>query len=77
MPPWSDFLIKSSGKYLGVIIGPNDANDNWEKPLAKFCERVAQIAGQDLPMQPAASKFASKAVSVLGYIAQLLPPPLE
>jgi len=76
LPPWSDFLIKSSGKYLGVIIGPNDANDNWEKPLAKFCERVTQIAGQDLPMELAASKFASKAVSVLGYIAQLLPPPL-
>jgi len=41
VPEWQALKIASCEKYLGIYIGPGaTAVLNWEKPLAKACERV-------------------------------------
>ena len=68
--------IKDKGKYLGIYLGPGVYPDlNWELPIAKFEDRVAQIAAQGWPLAMIPGRFAAKALSVLGYIAQFQPPP--
>jgi len=66
------------GKYLGMYIGPGVLPEtNWESPSRKFEERVSQIASSGLPAALIPYQFVSKAVSVLGYIGQLLGPPAK
>jgi len=72
---WEFFTIESSAKYLGFFLGPNASEKQWAGPIAKFKERTHEIWQRDLPPPLSAARFNSRAVSVLGYIAQLVPPP--
>ena len=38
-PEWSDFIVKSVGKYLGFVIGPGSETTSWTKRLDKFTAR--------------------------------------
>jgi len=72
---WEFFKIVSSAKYLGFFLGPSAAEKQWASPIAKFKERTDEIWQRNLPAPLSAARFNSRAVSVLGYIAQLVPPP--
>ena len=70
--------IRDKGKYLGMFIGPGVSPDtNWDVPIGKFMERAAHLAAQGWPIEMIPNQFSSKAVSVLGYVAQLQPPPVQ
>ena len=63
------------GKYLGISIGPAANDRNWHAPVKKFLDRSSQIGSESLLFHLSASQFAFRAISVLGYVAQFLPPP--
>ena len=75
IPEWSNFQIRSSAKYLGIHIGPKLGGLNWYAPICKFVARTEEVANRHLPLALASAQFASKALSVLGYVGQLMPPP--
>jgi len=74
-PVWRDMTVCAAAKYLGFYLGPSSAPLQWTKALAKFRDKVNQIHSYQLPAELAASQFRIKAVPILGYIAQLVPPP--
>ena len=76
-PPWKDIDITDHAKYLGIYLGPKSASHQWTKALAKFQDRVSNIHSLHLPANLAKSQFTSRAIPILGYIAQLVPPPVE
>jgi len=53
----------------------NNSSYQWAGPLAKFKARVQDIGQQGLPLPLCAARFNSRAVTVLGYVAQLVPLP--
>ena len=63
------------GKYLGLFVGPKAGDNNWTAPTAKFLARTQQISCESLPLELAAGQFTSRAVSMLGYVGQFMPPP--
>ena len=74
-PRWSGFRISNVGKYLGFQMGPLGGEVQWKEPLEKLRVRTREIKTQNLPLAIAASRFAIRALPVLGYKAQLCPPP--
>ena len=54
---------------------PSLGGKNWEGPMNKFMARVDDIAKMRAPLVHACSLFKSRAVSVLGYVAQIATPP--
>jgi len=75
-PEWANFQISNVGKYLGFQMGPKAGELQWKAPLDKFKNRVREIHSESPPLGLVGSRLASKATSVLGYIAQLasIPP---
>ena len=53
------------------MLGPKAGGDQWSEPLEKFKVRVREIRADGLSPGMAASRFATRAVPVLGYKAQL------
>ena len=74
-PGWCNFQMANTGKYLGFCLGPKSSLLQWKEPLEKFKARVSEAKASSVPTALAGSVFASRAVSVLGYKAQLVPPP--
>ena len=74
IPEWKNLRLAPLGKYLGIYIGPKLGGINWVAPMAKAFVRVEDILAQKPPLDMACSSFNSKALSVLGYVAQLTPP---
>ena len=75
IPAWSEFGIANAAKYLGFVLGPRAGLSQWAEPLKKFQFRVDQIARSGDSAAVSFRQYSSKAVSVLGYVAQLVPPP--
>jgi len=75
VPLWRGMKIQACAKYLGFYLGPKAGSAQWEKPIAKFQKRCRQLNVEDLPLKMAISRFSYSAVPVLGYVAQLVPPP--
>ena len=71
-PEWRDLQVRKQGKYLGFILGPNAAQDGWEKPLAKFERAVKQWATLRLGIAMNVIAFNTFIVPILEYVAQLL-----
>ena len=67
--------ITNVAKYLGIMMGPQASTRQWNAASRKFMSRVSDIHALKLHPSLASRQFASKAVSVLGYIAQVVPPP--
>ena len=75
VPSWANLQICSQAKYLGIYLGPVVGGKNWEAPMNKFIGRVEEIAQTRAPLEYACALFKSKALSVLGYVAQICKPP--
>ena len=70
-PAWASFQITNVGKYLGFQMGPLAGELQWKAPLEKFKMRVGEIHSESPPLALVGSRLASKATSVLGYVAPL------
>ena len=75
IPEWTYFKVTNHGKYLGVYLGPDSAGHQWITPIQKFRDRVTMINASKGPLSLAALQFNTKALSVLQYVGQLVPPP--
>ncbi len=71
LPEWGSFKILSSAKYLDFYIGPAAKEHSWVAPLAKFDKQVRQIAAAGLSAAVSSLLYSSRAVSVVGYVAQI------
>ena len=71
LPKWKSFNIASRGKYLGFHLGPTSAAMQWVAPSAKWRLRAKAIASTHSPAAAAAHLYNTRAVPVMGYIAQL------
>ena len=67
--------IADTAKYLGFLSGPAAGANQWKLALEKFSKRCRQINDLALPVSFAIRHFKFKAIPVLGYLAQLTPPP--
>jgi len=47
----------------------------WKAPMEKYKQRVREVKAEALPLGMAAAQYASRAIPVLGYVGQLVPPP--
>ena len=56
-------------------MGPGAGSRQWDSPLAKYKLRVEEIAASGAPAVLAVHHYNTRAVSVLGYVAQFIPPP--
>jgi hypothetical protein len=70
-----NFQLGSKGKYLGISNVPRLAGINWEAPMNKAFARIEEIRANRPPLTLACRSFQSKALSVLGYVSQIIPPP--
>ena len=75
MPPMGGIPDCDSAKYLGFYLGPKAGERQWVAPISKFRNRAREIAGSGTPLGLVGPEFASRAVPVLGYVGQLVPPP--
>jgi hypothetical protein len=75
LPDCTHFKILPTARYLGIYLGPLAGEQQGVAPLAKLKDRISDIHAQKLPCALAVSKFISKGVPVLGYVAQVVPPP--
>ena len=76
VPQWAAMKIQGTAKYLGAFIGPRAGTQFWKAAIQKFKSRCVQIKQMGLPIGLATARFNTHAVSVLGFLAQLAPPPL-
>ena len=67
--------IVNVAKYLGIMMGPHSSKRQWNAASRKFMARVADIHSLKPPPAIASIQYSTRAISVLGYIAQLVPPP--
>ena len=74
IPEWAHFEIACSGEYLGFQLGPSSGPSQWSSAIAKYKLRVQSINASGDSARLAISNYNKKAVPVLGYLAQLLPP---
>jgi len=74
-PGWNFFRVENSAKYLGLYLGPSAGHKQWAAPIAKFRDRASGIGSVKMPMDLSARRFNTRAVTVLGYVGQLVPPP--
>ena len=70
-PLWQQFHIHNRGKYLGLFIGPEAGQVQWDAALTKCKARVLEVKTSSPPLAMLGNQFASKAISVLGYVGQL------
>ena len=74
VPGWANIIIKDSAKYLGFIVGPTAGAVQWDGALEKFNGRCIALRLSEQPLSLKVGQFSGRAISVLGYIAQLVPP---
>ena len=73
---WVPFKVVPSGRYLGFQLGPETRVCQWTSALRKFSTRAKSIGALHVGDSLSAHMYNSQAVSVLGYLFQLvLPPP--
>ena len=74
----SDAPVLGSTPFLGFPSGPSATESQaWQAPVAKRLARTRAIIASGAPPSVAAAMFNSRAVSVMGYIAQFIPPPVS
>ena len=75
IPEWENIGIANHGKYLGIVLGPRANLHQWTEPLSKFKKSVSDINKANLPAALSVVNYNRKAATVLGYVAQVWPPP--
>lgn len=78
IPEWAGFRIRISHAYLGPAIGPGASDSMWEKPIAKYWERVLRIAACGLSAFYSVLAYNTYAGPCLDYLCQMywVPPSL-
>ena len=74
-PSWSAFLIKPRAKYLGFWVGLLTKHQVWSEAANKWVSRALDLAHAGIAPSLAIREYNSRAVSCLGYLAQLKEPP--
>ena len=75
IPDWSDFKVVSCAKYLGFVLGPQAKESQWSDAVIKWDRRSRDIGASHCGPTLACFLYNHTALPVLGYRAQLLPPP--
>ena len=73
VPQWANVRIQDSGEYLGFWVGPKIKEKVWSKAEAKWDSRARSIAAAKLAPSLGVEQYNSRAVSTMGYVAQLFP----
>ena len=66
--------FRPSLKYLGMLIGPDCLNENWEQVLCDFLATSRFISSLDCGLLTKISLYNMLAISKLSYVASFLPP---
>ena len=74
-PSAKDFRVKTSGKYLGIFIGPDAADSSWCLPLRNFLARARDIRSLGLGVITSLRLFNQQCLPVLSFVASVLPIP--
>ena len=74
IPERSNFKLALSAKYLGFHLGPKSGAIQWTAAVRKWQERAKDIASSHMGALLASLTYNSRAIAVLGYITQLVPP---
>ena len=77
VPEFQDFLISSSGKYLGWHLGRDSVELSFQDPIKKFVHRVHEIVAGNAPAPTAIVRYNQRAVPVLSFVSQFACPPVE
>ena len=72
---WPQIAWSDAGKYLGFWIGPGKGHRSWDKPAAKFHERLGDWRWGELGLHDAMSTYGTYVLPVLLFVAQLKSPP--
>ena len=64
-----------AGNYLGCFLGPLAGVQQWKLAIAKWASRTCAIAASHAPLSVTIALYNSRAVTTLGYLAQLSPIP--
>ena len=75
LPAWSSFNIVATAEYLGIWMGPAANTRNWVPQISKLLDRTNLIHASAPPTALAVGTYNVKAITVLSYPAQFLPPP--
>ena len=75
VPSWATFEVASACEYLGFWIGPKISEKIWQKAERKWCSRSQAIADAKLAPSLGIRMYNTRAVTTLGYMAQLHPLP--
>ena len=71
MPTWSGFSVRSFGKYLGFLLGPGAANQEWDTVFHKVSASAEFIKSLGLPKLAALTLYKMFGVSQIQHIAQI------
>lgn len=77
VPAWAAFKVGDHATYLGYVLGPGAGPRRWAKPLAKWAERVAEIARSAPPVSVARQQYVVKALPVFDYVVAMSAPPSD
>jgi len=77
IPSWANLAVKDCGTYLGFVIGPGKGSQSWEKPLARYTDRVRQWSKIGGGRHFATLAYNTFAISTLMFIGQLEQPPQD
>ena len=68
---WDQLIVAQKGTYLGFVLGPGKATSSWDKPVAKYLERVKRWSQLGGGMQYGALTYNVFALSTLLFVGQL------
>ena len=71
LPRWADFTVSAAGKYLGAYLGPAASQKLWTNAANKWASRAHTIGSAALPLQLSVMLYNTRAITTIGYIAQL------
>ena len=71
IPTWASIAIDTKGTYLGFATGPGKGTSSWDKPLAKYIDRIHRWCAVGGGIQFAALSYNVFALSTLLFVSQL------
>ena len=77
VPAWAAFEVAPALKYLGFWLGPGAGACVWSAPVAKWQKTAAAIGHSERTPAVAALAYNVRAVTTLGYVAQLARQPVN
>ena len=71
---WANVVIAPRGEYLGFLVGPIVKDHMWMKAEFKWDRRSGDIAAARVAPSIGIAMYNTRAVTTLGYVAQIYPP---